>query len=133
MGGPVRSSCRASYRGRVPVAEQILAAAYAAFNARDIDAAVALMHPDVVWPNAWEGGRVQGRAAVRAYWTRQFAAIFSHVEPERFSVEPGGAIVVDVRQVVHDAATGELITDSPVRHRFWLEDGLVVRMEVLAD
>ena len=34
---------------------------YAAFNARDIDAALAGMHPEVDWPNGWEGGRVHGR------------------------------------------------------------------------
>ena len=49
--------------------EPLLRSAYAAFNARDIDAAVELMHPDVDWPNAWRGGRVVGRAAVRDYWT----------------------------------------------------------------
>ena len=105
--------------------------AYRAFNARDIDAAVELMHPDVDWPNAWEGGRVVGRAAVREYWNRQFAAISSTVEPERFTEEPDGSITVDVHQVVRDVPTGELVSDSRVRHRYLLEDGLVVRMDVL--
>jgi hypothetical protein len=31
---------------------ELLRAAYAAFNARDIDAALALMTPDVEWPRA---------------------------------------------------------------------------------
>jgi hypothetical protein len=111
--------------------EDILRSAYRAFNAREIDAAVALMHPAVDWPNAWEGGRVIGRPAVREYWTRQFAAIASHVEPERFTEEADGSVTIDVHQVVHDANTGELLSDSFVRHRYWLEDGLIVRMEVL--
>jgi hypothetical protein len=115
----------------MPEAEQVLRSAYRAFNARDIDAAIELMHPEVDWPNAWEGGRVVGRAAVRDYWNRQFAAISSNVEPEGFSEEPDGSITVDVHQVVHDTGTGELISDSRVRHRYWLEDGLVVRMDVL--
>lgn len=111
--------------------EEILRSAYRAFNARDIDAAVELMHPEVDWPNAWEGGRVVGQAAVREYWNRQFAVIFSHVEPEGFTEEPDGSVTVDVHQVVHDAGTGELISDSRVRHRYRLSDGLVVRMDVL--
>jgi len=115
----------------VPTAEQILRSAYRAFNARDIDTAVELMHPDVDWPNAWEGGRVIGRAAVIDYWTRQFAAIPSSVEPERFAGEPDGSITVDVHQVVRDAETGELLSDSRVRHRYRLEGGLIVRMDVL--
>jgi SnoaL-like domain len=89
------------------------------------------MHPEVDWPNAWEGGRVVGRAAVRDYWKRQFAAISSTVEPRGFTEEPDGSITVDVHQVVHDASTGELVSDSRVRHRYRLEGGLVVRMDVL--
>jgi ketosteroid isomerase-like protein len=112
-------------------AELVLRSAYRAFNARDIEAAIQLMHPEVDWPNAWEGGRVVGRAAVRDYWNRQFGAISSEVEPEGFTEEADGSITVDVRQVVHDAGTGELISDSRVRHRYRLADGLVVRMDVL--
>jgi hypothetical protein len=32
---------------------------------------------------------------------------------------------------VHDADTGALLSDSRVRHHYRLEDGLVVRMDVL--
>jgi ketosteroid isomerase-like protein len=115
----------------VSEAEETLRSAYRAFNDRDVEAAVALMHPEVDWPNAWEGGRVVGRIAVRDYWNRQFAAISSKVEPEAFTEEPDGSVTVDVHQVVHDASTGELISDSRVRHRYRLEHGLVVRMDVL--
>jgi ketosteroid isomerase-like protein len=115
----------------MPDAEETLRSAYRAFNARDIEGAVKLMHPEVDWPNAWEGGRVVGRSAVRNYWNRQFAAISSTVEPEGFTEESDGTITVDVHQVVHDARTGELISDSRVRHGYRLEAGLVVRMDVL--
>jgi hypothetical protein len=112
-------------------AEEPLRSAYRAFNARDIEAAIALMHPDVDWPNAWEGGRVVGHAAVRDYWRRQFAAISSTVEAEGFAREPDGSVTVDVHQVVRDASTDELISDSRVRHRYWFAEGLIVRMEVV--
>ena len=112
-------------------AEETLRSAYRAFNARDIEAAVELMHPEVDWPNAWEGGRVLGRDGVRDYWSRQFAAISGNVEPEGFSEGPDGSITVDVHQVVHDARTGELLSDSHVRHRYRFEGGLIVRMDVL--
>jgi ketosteroid isomerase-like protein len=115
----------------VPDSELLLSSAYRAFNARDVDAALKLMHPEVDWPNAWEGGRVVGHAAVRDYWNRQFAAISSNVEPLRFVEESDGSITVDVHQVVHDANTGEPLADSNVRHRYRLKDGLVVRMDVL--
>lgn len=75
--------------------------------------------------------RVRGRTAVRDYWNRQFAAISSEVEPEGFTEEADGSVTVEVHQVVHDARTGELVSDSRVRHRYWLEDGLVVRMDIV--
>ena len=124
------ASCYKS--ARMSDVEQVLRSAYRAFNARDIDSALALMHPDVDWPNAWEGGRVVGHEAVRDYWTRQFASISSKVEPERFTEEPDGSVTVDVHQVVHDAASGDLISDSHVRHRYHFEGGLVVRMDVMS-
>lgn len=111
--------------------EQILRATYVAFNERDIDAATEAMHPDVDWPNAWEGGRVRGRAAVREYWKRQFREISGRVEPQSFEEDPDGSITVDVHQVVHDARSGELLTDTRVCHRYRMEDGLIVRMDVL--
>jgi ketosteroid isomerase-like protein len=118
---------------RAVEAELVVRSAYRAFNARDVEAAIGLMHDDVDWPNAWEGGRVIGAAAVRDYWTRQFSAISSHVEPERFTEEPDGSIIVDVHQVVHDAQTGELLSDSRVQHRYRLSSQLVVRMDVLEE
>jgi ketosteroid isomerase-like protein len=113
-------------------AEKTLRATYRAFNERDVDAVLEQMHADVDWPNAWEGGRVVGRDAVRAYWTRQFEEISSRVDPESFTQEPDGAVTVEVHQVVHDAKSGDLLTDSRVRHRYWFDDaGLVTRMDVL--
>ena len=114
-------------------AERLLTDLYAAFNRRDLDTVLAEMHPDVDWPNAWEGGRVHGRAAVRAYWERQFEQISSRVEPLAFSDEADGAVLVEVHQVVHDPRGGDLIGDSRVRHRYRFEDGLVIRMDVLED
>ena len=89
--------------------EQLIRHGYEAFNAREIETALAGMHPDVDWPNAWEGGRVVGRAAVRDYRSRQFSAISSIVEPESFTPEPDGSMTVEVHQVVRDAHTGELL------------------------
>ena len=62
-------------------AEALLQGAYRAFNARDIDSALAAMHPDVDWHNAMEDRRAHGHDEVRAYWTRQWELIDPHVEP----------------------------------------------------
>jgi hypothetical protein len=109
--------------------ERVLRQAYEAFNDRDIDGALALMHPDVDWPNGMEGGRERGRGAVRAYWTRQFDVIDSDVEPEAFQVDNDGRVVVDVHQVVRDLE-GEVLSDGRVRHVYTFRDGLVARMDI---
>jgi hypothetical protein len=82
--------------GAMASTEDMLRAAYRAFNARDIAAALELMHPEVDWPNAWEGGRVVGHEAVAQYWTRQFESISSTVEPERFDHGHDGSITATV-------------------------------------
>jgi ketosteroid isomerase-like protein len=111
-----------------PWAEDLLLRAYAAFNARDIDGALAVMRPDVDWPNGMEGGRELGHDAVRAYWSRQFGLIDSHVEPESFD-EVDGKIVVQVHQVVRDLG-GALLSDQRVDHVYTLRDGLIARMDI---
>lgn len=108
---------------------ELLRAAYAAFNARDIDAALALMTADVAWPRAFKGGFVRGPQAVRAYWTEQWSEIDPHVEPLAFHPEGGGCILVEVHQVVRNLA-GSVLADERVGHRFTVERGLVRGMEV---
>lgn len=108
---------------------RVLRAAYAAFNARDVDAALALMTPDVAWPRAFNGGFVRGPEEVRAYWTEQWGEIDPHVEPLAFHAEDDGRIVGEVHQVVRDLA-GTLLADEWVGHHFTLEQGLIRHMEV---
>lgn len=107
----------------------LLKAAYAAFNARDVDAALATMSPDVAWPKAFKGGFARGHEAVRAYWTEQWSEIDPRVEPLAFHREDGGRVAVDVHQVVRDLA-GAVLADQRVGHRFTLANGLVQAMDV---
>jgi ketosteroid isomerase-like protein len=108
---------------------EMLRAAYAAFNARDIDAALAIMTPDVSWPRAFKGGFVRGPEEIRAYWTEQWSEIDGQVEPVAFHLEDGGQILVEVHQVVRDLA-GAVLADEYVGHRFTIEHGLIQSMEV---
>ena len=108
---------------------ELLRAAYAAFNARDIDAALALMTSDVAWPRAFKGGFVRGYEEVRAYWREQWSEIDPHVEPMAFHPDGAEHILVDVHQVVRDLA-GAVLADEHVGHRFTLAHGLIRAMEV---
>lgn len=108
---------------------ELLTITYRAFNARDIDAVLALMHRDVDWPNGMEGGRMQGHQAVRDYWTRQWGMIDPHVEPLSFCTDEDGRTAVAVHQVVRDLA-GNVILDGRVEHIYLIEDGLIKSMEI---
>jgi ketosteroid isomerase-like protein len=112
--------------------EAAIRALYAAFNRRDIDAVLARMTADVRWPNGWEGGVVVGHAAVRDYWTRQWAAIDPTVTPERITTGADGKVSVVVRQLVKDHG-GEVLSDGLVRHIYAFEGGLIAAMEIRKD
>ena len=108
---------------------ELLRSAYAAFNARHIDAALANMAANVAWPRAFKGGFVEGHQAVGAYWTEQWSEIDPHVAPVDFHLEAAGLILVTVRQVVRDLA-GAVLVDEHVGHRFTMVHGLIHKMEV---
>jgi len=108
---------------------ELLKRAYAAFNARDIPAALACMKSDVIWPNGMEGGIVHGHEGVRAYWTRQWSMIDPHVDPISFTPDSEGRIVVGVHQVVRDLS-GKVVVDRMVEHLYSIEDGLIRSMEI---
>jgi ketosteroid isomerase-like protein len=113
--------------GDVEFLEQV----YQRFNARDIDAVLAALDPNVTWANGWEGGYVHGREAVRSYWTRQWATLDPRVEPTGFSTGADGEIVVEVHQTVRDLE-GAVLLDQMVVHVFRIENGLITRFDIRA-
>jgi hypothetical protein len=110
-------------------APDLIRRAYQAFNARDLDTALAALHPKVDWPNAIGGGRVRGRNAIRRYWTRQFEVSDPRVEPLSISEEDECRVVVDVHQVVRDP-DGTVLIDERVQHIHTFSDGLIARMDI---
>ena len=95
---------------------------YEAFNRRDADGVLAMTTDEVDWPNAWKGGRLVGREAVREYWTAQWAEIDPHVEPLSVAERPDGSLAVAVRQVVR-SLDGEVLSDGEVVHVYHLDAG----------
>lgn len=109
--------------------QDLIEKAYTAFNARDIDGALATMHPHVHWPKAFEGGYVVGHEEIRKYWTRQWTEINPHVEPVGFSDGPDGVVEVKVHQKVKNLQD-ELSFDGIVTHIYSFEDGLIKKMDI---
>jgi hypothetical protein len=107
----------------------LITAVYRSFNARDIDAVLARMHPDVDWPNGMEGGRVRGHDAVRAYWQRQWTVVDPRVDPMHIEDDESSLSVVDVHQVIRDLS-GKILMDRMVQHVYSIHDGLITRMDI---
>lgn len=112
---------------------------YEGFNARDIDGVLAVLTDDVAWANGMEGGHVHGHAALRDYWTRQWAIVSPHVEPVDFKRAPDGAVIVEVIQTVRDLEGNPLggqthgLRDKTVGHIFHIEGGRVARFDIRGD
>ena len=107
----------------------LIARAYAAFNRRDIDGALALMSENVSWPKASEGGRVVGKEEIRSYWTRQWQEFDPHVEPLEVSERESGVTDVKVHQLVKNL-DGQVLSDSEVWHVYTIANGLIERMDL---
>lgn len=115
---------------------RLLGCIYDRFNARDIDGILSALTDDVAWANGMDGGHVHGHAAIRDYWTRQWAIISPHVEPLGFRKAADGAIIAEVRQSVHDLDGRPLqeqthgLEDKTVGHVFRFRDGKVARFDI---
>jgi hypothetical protein len=109
--------------------QTLIAQAYAAFNQRDVDGALALMSENVSWPKASEGGRVVGKEEIRAYWTRQWQEFDPHVEPIEVMDSEGGKTEVRVHQLVKSHG-GDVLSDGEVWHVYTIANGLIERMDL---
>jgi hypothetical protein len=109
--------------------QTLIAQAYAAFNGRDIEGALALMSETVSWPKASEGGSVVGKDEIRAYWTRQWGEFDPHVEPLEVIEREGGIAEVKVHQLVKSLG-GDVLFDGVVWHVYTIAGGLIQKMEL---
>jgi hypothetical protein len=103
--------------------------AYAAFNAWDIDAILAVMHPEVKWSKAWEGDYATGHDEVRAYWERQWKEIDPKVTPVAFRERENDTLEVEVDQRVKDL-DGNILFNGKVKHIYVINDGLLQQMNI---
>jgi len=109
--------------------ESIINKAYSAFNARDIDKALSVMHPNVQWSKAWEGGYISGHDEIRKYWTRQWKELNPNVIPTGFTERQNGSLEVEVHQNVKDLED-KLVFDGTVKHVYTFNDGLIKTMDI---
>jgi hypothetical protein len=109
---------------------------YDAFNTRDIDRVLTALSEEVAWANGMDGGHEHGLAAVRDYWTRQWAIVSPTVIPQRFEELADGSVLVTVAQTIRDLQGNPLqdeefgLQDKLVGHVFRFAEGKVVRFDI---
>jgi ketosteroid isomerase-like protein len=108
---------------------ELIKRAYAAFNARNIEAILQVMHREVKWAKAWEGDYANGHDEVKAYWQRQWKEIDPKVTPVGFCQRKNGTLEVEVDQLVKDLK-GHVLFDGKVKHVYVINDGLLWQMDV---
>ena len=98
---------------------------YEHFNARDMEALLAAMHPDVMWANGMEGGHVHGREGVRDFLDTAVGDHRSACGADGVFDGPGDKVVVEVHATVRDLQ-GAVLVDHMVGHIFTIENGLII-------
>jgi limonene-1,2-epoxide hydrolase len=109
--------------------QQLLQSLYTAFNNRELETIISVMHPDVKWANGVEGGFVYGQRRVREYWTNQYNVIQVQLETLKFETDENNRNVVTVHQIVKDLQ-GNLLADMTVKQIFTIENGAIVLYEI---
>ena len=109
--------------------KELISQAYAAFNRRDVDAALSLMSENVSWPKASEGGRVVGKQEIREYWTRQWAEFDPHVDVLEVIEREAGKTDVRVHQRVK-SLQGDVLSDTELWHVYTIVNSLIERMDI---
>jgi hypothetical protein len=101
-----------------------------AFNAKEVDAAGALLHPDVDWPNLFGPDRLRGREAVMSMWAEQFGRFDPEITLLEMHALPDGGRQARVSYVVR-TLDGKLFTEEPATHVFTFRDGFISKMDLV--
>ncbi len=107
--------------------QDLLSRAFSAYNAQDADGLLALVSDDVDWPDG--SGRLQGKAALRAYWRHQWTRTRTHDQPTAFSRRPDGRVAVRLIRVVR-SLDGSVISRGTFHYVFRIERTEVVGLDI---
>jgi ketosteroid isomerase-like protein len=111
----------------------LLSRFYKALDAKDVDALMALVHPDVDFQAQLEGDdRLHGAAAVRNYYVRVLGLVIVESTPTAFHARPDGRMEVRTHHHV-TSLDGALWHDGLVDYSFDFRDGLISRFDRLGE
>ncbi|MDP1630006.1 MAG: nuclear transport factor 2 family protein [Caulobacter sp.] len=109
--------------------EAVVTRLWEALNGQDLEAASALLHPDVDWQDIMNGGRQRGRDTVLAYWREVFDVLRPDSTVMEFLPQDDGRLSARTLHHVRDP-DGRLRVEEVITHLFGFKDGMIVSMDV---
>jgi len=110
-------------------ASDLIGRLHDALNRRDLDAAMAQIHPQARFKDYLDGGEVEGHAAVREFYQRLFDTIAPDLDLIALKALPDGRIQADIQSSVR-ARGGQLWSDTRVVAVYQITDGLISSVEL---
>ena len=89
---------------------------------------MAFVGEDVDWPDD-EENRLDGRQALRAYWTEQWTRVRVHDQPVAFRQLDDGRVAVAVRQVMR-SLDGRLLSTGGFTHLHRIDGDRIARLDI---
>jgi hypothetical protein len=111
-------------------ASDLITRLHDALNRRDLDAAMAQIHPRARFRDYLEGGEVEGHVAVRDFYQRLFDTLSPGLDLITLKTLPGGRVRADIQSSVRDRS-GHLWSDTRVVAIYTITDGLISSVELL--
>ncbi len=102
---------------------------YDALAHRDLEAVMAVMHPEAAFADFLEGGQVSGRAAVKAFFQYMFDTLAPDFDLLGLAVQPDGRIRADMQVATHDRS-GHIWSDTRSYALYAVVDGLIHDIEL---
>lgn len=110
--------------------EQLAHEIYAGLNAGDLQRAAEVLADEVIWPDALDGGQVEGREAVVHNWRGILRLVHSsRIEPTAMAgVGDPTTLDVRVRQTIE---RGDGVETMQLIHRFHFDGDEITELEIL--
>ena len=110
-------------------ASELITRLHDALNRRDLDAVMALIHPQARFRDYMDGGEVEGHVAIRGFYQRMFDTIAPDLDLIALKTLPDGRIRADIQSSVRDRS-GHLWSDTRVIAIYRFTDGLMSSVEL---
>jgi hypothetical protein len=104
---------------------------YEALSRRDIEAVMAMTHPQAEFGDFLEGGGLAGSTAIRAFYHRLFDTLAPDFDLIAVTLEPDGRMRAEMQVATHDRS-GHLWSDTRSYALYALADGMIRSIELQA-